>query len=275
MATAKISESYSAVTGKAGEYYGAMSSFATSGSTISMVIIVIVAIIIVIFVIESAIKLYTKYRKYSTGQPWILKGTKSAKRRMLVLQDPSAYGSTQLLRSDDQQTGIEFTYAYWMYIDDWSYKYGTWKHILHKGSADSWPNRCPGIWLHPTQNKMRVYINTYNTVAEHIDIDNIPINKWVHVIVTVRQQNTDIYINGNIRKSVLLSSLPKQNNGDLYINNYRGFSGFLSNIKYYNYTIPYSEVEALVKAGPSKMPCVDSGELPPYLSANWWLSDSK
>ena len=156
MATAKLSETYSAVSGKTGEYIGTATNFLKSGSTTAMIILVLLVTIVIVFVIETCLKTYKNISKYTGGNPWILHGTKNAKRRMLVLQDPSKYGSIQLPRSDNEKNGIEFTYAFWMYIDDWSYKYGSWKHILHKGSPDSWPNRCPGVWLHPTENKMRV-----------------------------------------------------------------------------------------------------------------------
>ena len=39
-----------------------------------------------------------------------------------------------------------------MFIDDWSYKYGQWKHVMHKGNESSWPLRAPGMWLHPKEN---------------------------------------------------------------------------------------------------------------------------
>jgi hypothetical protein len=115
-------------------------------------------------------------------------------------------------------------------------------------------------------------MNTFKNVNEYVDIDNIPINKWFHVVVAVRQRNLDIIINGNLAKRKELEGLPKQNEGDLYINSFRGFSGFMSNIKYFDYYISFMELEKILKDGPSSMPCVDSKETPPYLSGQWWIN---
>ena len=62
-----------------------------------------------------------------------------------------------------------------MYIDNWDYKTGVWKHVFHKGNDDSWPDRAPGVWIHPDKNALRVYMNTYKKINEYLDIPNIPI----------------------------------------------------------------------------------------------------
>ena len=139
------------------------------------------------------------------------------------------------------------------------------KVILVRG-----PLRAPGIWLHPKKNAMRVYMNTFKNIGEHTDIHNLPLNKWFHVVVATRQRYIDIYINGNLAKRHTLSSIPKQNFGDLYINAFRGFGGYMSNIRYYDYYITFLEMDGALGQGPSSMPCVDSKEMPPYFTPNWW-----
>ena len=66
-----------------------------------------------------------------------------------------------ILRSENQD-GMEFTYSFWICIMGLKYKEGEWKHIMHKGSPTSYPNRAPGVWLHPTKNSLRVYMNTFD-----------------------------------------------------------------------------------------------------------------
>ena len=56
----------------------------------------------------------------------ILKGTKTAKRR-------ETYSGKNIKRSTDKDGGLEFTYSFWIYVDDWTYKVGKWKHVFHKG----------------------------------------------------------------------------------------------------------------------------------------------
>ena len=231
-----------------------------------------VILIVVMLLVNISKRMYQGYKKYSEGSPWILQGTKDGKKRMILLQDPSRLGSKQLGRSENEFSGLEFSYTFWIFIDDWSYKYGQWKHILHKGNASSWPMRAPGIWLQQKKNALRVYMNTFKNIGEHADVGNLPLNKWFNVTVAVRQRFLDIFINGNLAKRHTLSSIPKQNFGDLYINAFRGFGGYLSNIRYYDYYVTYSEIDSALSSGPSSMPCIDSKETPPYFTPNWWAN---
>ena len=114
-------------------------------------------------------------------------------------------------------------------------------------------------------------MNTYEHINEYTDIDNIPLNKWFHIALCVKQDKMNIFVNGNLKESYIFNSLPKQNYGDLYINSLRGFSGFLSRIKYYSYYLPYSELDAILKQGPAMIPCEQTGETPPYISSDWWF----
>jgi hypothetical protein len=252
-----------------------LTTFMKSSSVAAKVFRVIILSIIGIIAIELLIKLYTGYQKYSKASPWLLKGTKRGNQRLVILQDPKKEGSVTLHRSNNETGGLEFSYSFWLFIDDWSHKYGSWKHIMHKGNSSSWPLCAPGIWLHPKKNTMRVYMNTFQNIGEFSDIENIPLNKWFHTVVAVRQRNLDIFVNGNLVKSHQLEGLPKQNNGDVYINSFRGFGGYISNIKYNDYYISFSEIETQLDIGPASME--SSAKLehkPPYLSHNWWANST-
>lgn len=240
------------------------------GSTsLNKTIIIVVAVLSVITI---GIYFYNWFMSTKSNKVWVLNGTKSARKRMVLLQDPRKYGSVPLERSSDQPGGLEYGYSFWMYIDDWSYKYNEWKHVFHKGNDTAWPLRGPAVFLHPTDNTLRVSLNTFENVEEYVDITDMPINKWIHVVIAVKSLSLDVYVNGNLAKHLDLKSLPKQNFGNLYINNNRGFSGYMSNIRYFRYTPTLGDIDSELSAGPSQMPCVDTGETPPYLSSNWWLS---
>jgi len=232
----------------------------------------VLIVVVVLVVITLLIYVYNWYMGLRSNRVWVLDGTKSGRKRMVVLQDPRKYGAIPLERSDNQSGGLEYGYSFWMYIDDWSYKYGEWKHVLHKGNESAWPLRGPSVWLHPRENTLHVSLNTFKNVNENVDVGDMPLNKWVHIVVSVKGLNLDVYVNGNLAKHKELSALPKQNYGNLYLNNNRGFSGYLSNVKYYRYTPTLGDIEGDLSAGPSAMPCVDSGETPPYLSNSWWLN---
>lgn len=220
-------------------------------------------------------QLWTKKSAFDNRRPWILKGTKSGKTEKPIQQDPNVNESVLLKRSENEVGGLEFSYSFWMYIDDWTYRYGQWKHVFHKGNRSSWPLRCPGVWLHPTENAMRIYMNTYRSISEFLDITDIPLNKWFHVVIAVRQKTLDVYLNGNMVRSKQLKGIPKQNYSDFYMNINGGFSGFLSEVRYYDYYIHLSEIMDSIMAGPTTNKCIDSKEVPPYFAYDWWIKSQR
>jgi hypothetical protein len=244
-----------------------------SGDPIFIIGLCFVGIIAIYLLYFYGSKMYRSINSFRKGSPYIFEKTKDARRRVIIMQDPNKEGSVILPRSSNEKGGIEFSYSTWLFIDNYNYKLGQWKHVFHKGNETSWPLRAPGVWLHPTKNALRVYMNSYDEIAEHIDIENIPINKWFSLIMVMRSQTMDVYINGNVKKSLKLNSIPKQNYGDVYINAFGGFSGYLSRLRYYDYALNYSEIDAVNKAGPNLMPVAESNENPPYLTANWWTND--
>ena len=48
-------------------------------------------------------------------------------------------------------------------------------NISSKGNKTSFPIRSPGVWIHPNNNALRIYMNTYENPLEYIDLDNIPL----------------------------------------------------------------------------------------------------
>ena len=113
-----------------------------------------------------------------------------------------------------------------------------------------------------------------DNILDFIDIDNIPIRKWVNMSIVLNNKNLDIYVNGYLKTRKELSSLPKQNDDNFWVNMYGGFEGYVSNISYYAYMIDFNEMDSLIRAGPSKEKCMDTNEVPPYLDDNWWYNSS-
>lgn len=230
----------------------------------------LLAVIILAVVIETAIYLYKKYKAYSNSNPMLIDGTKVANRSTIIRQDPSLQNSITLARSKNQKEGIEFTYIFWIYINSWNNDM-KWKHVFHKGSQQAEPLKCPAVFLHPVKNSMRVYMNTLSTVEEYIDIDNIPIQKWLCCAISVKQKKLDVYVNGNILKSKNLTSVPKQNYGDVYVTMDGGFDGYISNLQYYANYISYSQLRSHLIEGPAPIPLNEADTFPPYLDSRYWV----
>ena len=155
--------------------------------------------------------------------PHLLDGMIDAKHLVVYPQDPSVKGSVPILRSNNQEDGLEFTWSVWIYIEDLEYKKDEYKHIFHKGTMDSllqqssaaktgnvapgmsFPNNAPGLYIAPNTNDLVVVMNTFENPNETVIVPDIPINKWVNVIIRATP-TLDVYINGTIIKRHQLSA---------------------------------------------------------------------
>ena len=231
---------------------------------------VLLVVVIIVILLHLAKYYYTNYALQSLNSPYLLEKTKNGKHALVISQDPENKSSIIIKRSEGRN-GIEFSYQFWMLIDDLNYKSGEWKHVFHKGNSSSYPNRAPGVVIHPNTNALRIYMNSVDRILEYVDVDNIPIKKWIHVAIVLRNKELDIYINGFLKVRKELSSLPRQNDGDFWVNMFGGFEGYLSKIRYHDYAISFTEIDNAIKNGPSDSACIDSGEKPPYLDNKWWF----
>ena len=240
---------------------------------LNQLLLLLIAIIIVLILaklIEAAVNLFLNR---SRGSPWLVPATKDAKKDLVIAQDPNMEASIPLRRSLNEQDGLEFTYMWWMYIEDFEYKKGSWKHVFHKGSSDSWPNRSPGVWLHPSINRMRVYMNSYQKINNYVDIDNIPVGKWFFCATIVTQDYLDVYINAQLKSRLSLEGIPKQNFGDVYVNAFGGYNGYLSKLHYYDYAVNFATLQSEFEAGPNMKLPYENREKPPYLTPYWWANN--
>lgn len=246
-------------------------------------------LIIIIFVI--ALRLGSRFITWVMSpnkNPMLINGLKDAKKLKIIPQDPKEKGSIPVLRSVNERDGLEFSWSVWLYIDSMVYKQGQKKHIFHKGSStnvdgrNKWgdnningmafPNNGPGMYLHENKNSLIVVMNTFDDVLEEIQIDDIPLNKWINVVIRVKGKKMDTYVNGTIVNRHIFQSVPKQNYGDVYVNMNNGFSGLLSSLRYYSYALTGVEVENLVRAGPNLTADDSLKVFPPYFSLRWFFS---
>ena len=243
----------------------------TGSKTIWLIVKVVIMVVVFVAIFYIAKYLIVKYQTASASTPYLLSSSKNAMHALVISQDKTSINCIPINKSDGQD-GIQFTYGFWFLIEDFNYKTGEWKHIFHKGNSSSYPNRAPGVWIHPDKNAVRVYMNTLDNILEYADVDNLPVRKWIYMNIILNNQNLDLYINGYLKIRKELSSLPKQNDDDFWVNMFGGFNGFVSNIRYYSYAIDFNEINKMINAGPSINNCIDTGEIPPYLDDNWWFN---
>ena len=120
---------------------------------------------------------------------------------------------------------------------------------------------CPSVVLGAIENNLLVSLACYpgitepvndtNTIIHTCSVSNVPIQKWVHLTVSVYMRTMDIYIDGKLVKTCLLPGTAHvNNNADLYITPSGGFDGWTTKLAYYPNALNPQEVWNLYSKGP-------------------------
>ena len=133
-------------------------------------------------------------------------------------QDPGS-GYEILEPSKDERNGTEFSYSSFISVqpDNFTGEKNTFKHVFHKGSKGVFPLMAPGVFFKSDTNTLRVYMNSSMNWNNYVDIANIPLKKWFHLVVMVKGKALDVYINGNLANRHKFNDLPKLNYGGFYV----------------------------------------------------------
>ena len=245
-------------------------------------------LILVLILFVMALRLGTSILSWiftPSPDPILINGMIDAKQMVKIPQDPSVTGAIPIERSKNDRDGLVFTWSVWVLIDDLQYRQGEYRHIFHKGNDDinvknvpigmNKPNNAPGLYIAPGTNDLVVVMNTFDKIDEEVIVKDIPLNKWINVIIRVDEQHKlDVYINGKLVKRHILASVPRQNYGDVYVSMNGGFSGYTSSLRYFNTAIGTNQIQSIVDAGPNmKMIGSDMTDSKPrYLSLRWFFA---
>lgn len=236
--------------------------------------------------------------------PHLIDGMIDAKHLKVFPQDPSLKGSVPIMRSNNARFGLEFTWSVWVFINEaglTNYHEDKYRNIFVKGNdqicdAQSplngcdhhgmvTPNNGPGLYLMPydqnqSPNDLMVVMNTFGgsngteAFTNYVQVSDIPLNKWVNVIVRCENTFLDVFINGTIIKRHKLNGVPMQNYDDVYMSMNGGYDGNTSNLWYYDNAIGISKIQQIVSDGPN-LTTIDSamtGSMPYYLSLRWFFA---
>lgn len=162
-----------------------------------------------------------------------------------------------------------FTYSMWFYVNDWNYKYGQEKILFGRlGTAPSSSTTtttgngstsvvdiresepCPFVTLGAIENDLNISLTCYSDLVSNPDdnnvstksnylihtcnVKNVPIQKWVNVLLTTYGRTLDVYVDGKLVKTCILPGVPFINsNASVYIVPAGGFSGWISKFQYF------------------------------------------
>jgi hypothetical protein len=150
-----------------------------------------------------------------------------------------------------------FGYSCWFFVNDWNYRYGEPKVIFGRMGAPSDASGgsvqgisgidpCPAVVLGGVENNIMVSLGCYpgadsepttpggKTVVHTCSIANIPIQKWVNLIISVYGRTMDLYIDGKLVRTCLLPGIASINNdANIYVTPKGGFDGWTSKLEFY------------------------------------------
>jgi hypothetical protein len=236
-----------------------------SMSVIAKALVVIVGLVVValaaLFIYNAVARSYGKPAVSILGSPAVPDQAPIPLDGKTVTTIPSA--NVPITQGADN--GIQF----WMFIKDWDYKFGKKKSIVYRKDSTNAAFKNPDISLHETDNSLNVTVSIYPTSSGAgassspsaanngsatgdsytCTVENVPLQTWFAVSVTIFQRNMDVYINGKLVKSCVLPGVPRPAAGDIVVGDAGGFSGSVCNVHAYPNMLGPTDAAAFFAAG--------------------------
>ena len=261
---------------------GATTDFLTANTIIAKFAFILLVLVVFLILFNLGVSI-VGYFSEPSPDPYIINGMIDGNMSKVIPQDPKQTNAIPIYRSNDQSKGMEFTWSSWLYLSDLGKEAGKYQHVFSKGDGNidsntnlSTVNNGPGVYISPMENKLHIIMNTVSSTDQNttIDIDNIPIKKWFHVALRLQNTVLDVYVNGVVVNRLLLNNTPKQNYGNVYVCQNGGFSGKLSNLRYYSRALNVFEINNIVSSGPNMKVASDMNPVGgfDYLSSRWYAS---
>ena len=273
-------------------------------------------ILMVFIVLTTSVKIAIiglSYLMLPSMSPYVLDGTANTEDlSIIVSQDPSQKDSVFIARSMNEAGGLEYTWSAWFYINQVPIDLGKYSRIFSKGGEGTkssedgiyYPNNAPGMYIRFSDdinatNPDRTDKGRNVSLLALVDVNgktdkrgkenlhekliatDIPMKKWVNAMVRVTNNVIDLYINGRLAQRRKTAGIPLQNYGNVNIGEDKArnrFSGYISTIQYFNYSIGSTKIKSIVDEGPKLKMITTSGagsdatkNLGSYLSNNWYM----
>lgn len=261
-------------------YLDATKEFLESNSLVAKLAFLIFVIFLFIVLLNLGINILA-YLFSTSPNPIIINGMVNGENMLIKTQNPNLKDSIPILRSKNQRDGLEFTWSTWLYVKNppLNSKSKHYRHVFNKGNVNLndegivTPNNAPGLYISPEYRELKIIMNTFKSTNEEIVIGDIPLNKWMNVIIRVDQRKLDVFINGTMTRSKILSGVPKQNYDNINIALNGGFLGNLSLLQYFSYAIGTNEIQNIIEKGPNltSLDNKHSHDIPYYLSLRWFF----
>jgi len=203
------------------------------------IVITIVTIVLIIYLL-----------RYIFVDPYTLQDIQSG-------QTSSTINASSLATNGTNTPSSNFAYSIWFYVNDWNYRYGEPKVVFGRmgamsnsgnGSVEgiSGLDPCPAVVLGAIENNVQVSLGCFpganeepttpggKTIVHTCSVSNIPVQKWVNLVVSVYGRTMDLYIDGKLVRTCLLPGIASVNNdANIYVTPAGGFDGWTSRLQYF------------------------------------------
>lgn len=283
--TTEDSSTYQSMKGKAQEFSIFAKDFSEKNSTVSKFIFILFIIIIFGLLIRVGVYIISLFTTPSKN-PIIVNGMMTTSSLTKYSVNPSSANSNPIFRSINENQGMEFTWSTWFFISDPMSGNTTPKRIFSKGgpseTEELFSMNAPGLYLYDNEintsktNTITIAMSTYEDGVSKITIKNIPIQKWVNVMIRTQNKTIDIYVNGVLAVRKNLNSVIKQNYGDIFVgDSANGMNGFISSLRYFDHAIGNIKIQEIIHHGPNLKAIGNENQetMPPYLATRWYLDN--
>lgn len=291
-----------------------LKEFMESNSLVAKFAFILMVFIVLSVAIKFAI-IGVSYLLLPSTSPFVLNGTANTEDMAItVTQDPAKKESIFISRSTNEEGGLEYTWSAWFFINQVPVQKGQYSRIFSKGGQGTksmddgngiyYPNNAPGMYIkfsnditstNPDREDKGVNVSLLavvdvsgkkdnssdprNNLHEKLIATDIPIKKWVNAVIRVTNNVIDLYINGRLAQRRKTAGIPLQNYGSVNIGEDKSknrFSGLISTIQYFNYSIGSNKIKSIVDEGPNMKMITNSGAETTeaknlnYLSNSWY-----
>lgn len=280
--------------------YNASRDFVQTNGLIAKFVFLILVLIVFLVVLNLGI-MFLAYVLQPPNSPYLVKGMINGTNAMIIPQDPKMGNAVSVQRSNNQSTGMEFTWSVWLNINNIGSKQK--QHIFSKGGNGVFDangvmmvENAPGVYIEPAPTSstsavsaaanLVVMMNTvsstpnptdYSSMYETVTVNDVPINTWFNLMVRLENKVMDVYVNGTITQRLIFNDVPLQNYDPVYVCSNGGFAGNLSDLRYFNYALNVFQINNIVSAGPNTTlkTSYNNSKDYYYLSNLWYNSNSR
>ena len=147
-----------------------------------------------------------------------------------------------------------YAFSTWFYVEDWNYRYGEPKTLFDREGDNI--GACPKIYLGARENDIYIELSTFasdgtSNQNTHVSVvRNFPLQKWVNLTISLYGRTLDVYIDGKLVQSDVISGVARPcNNAPIAVTNDGGFKGWTSNFKYWSHALNPQDAYNVYKDG--------------------------